>query len=127
MKKCYFKCDNCSYVTTAPLSDVKAVGHPMCPHCTDRETTEITYTEYRAIDYKHGLEDGEGAIPLPNGQYLVFESAEASPEGATYVRFIDNKGQELLYYSYTEWCESEMQAKEVMGAILGAMQHGAKR
>jgi hypothetical protein len=123
--KSYFQCDNCSFVTTAPTSDVKQVGHPMCPNCTDRETEEITYKEYRAIDYTHGLEDGEGVIKLPTGQYAVFESAEMNPKGTSYVRIIDDKGQELAYWDSAEWCESGEQAIEVMGAIFGAMQHGA--
>lgn len=47
---CFFQCDNCGALETAPTSDVKAVGHPMCPHCTDREMDEITEEEYTKAD-----------------------------------------------------------------------------
>src|SRR5438309_339451 len=44
---CYFICDKCGAVQTAPTSDVKQVGHPVCPdECGNEEMSEVTYREY---------------------------------------------------------------------------------
>ena len=47
---CYFRCDNCGHLDTAPTSDVKEVGHPMCPTCTDREMDEVTEADYEEFE-----------------------------------------------------------------------------
>jgi hypothetical protein len=48
---CYFECDVCGALNTAPTSDVKIVGHPVCPaECGNEEMTEITYREYKTAE-----------------------------------------------------------------------------
>ena len=50
---CYFICDNCGAIKTAPTSDVKLVGHPVCPdECGNEEMTEVTYREYQKAKHK---------------------------------------------------------------------------
>lgn len=69
--------------------------------------------------------DKEMAFVTTAGQYFVFPRAEVEPGGCSYVRFVDHKGVEQLYYDADEWSESREQGEEVMGAILGAMVNGA--
>ena len=66
--------------------------------------------------------EGEASIVTPAGEVLVFPNALFEPEGTSYVRFVDQKGVEVLYYDSKEW---EEDPKGVMGAILGAMMGGA--
>ena len=61
-------------------------------------------------------------------QYLVFPNKETEPTGTSYVRFVDHKGVEQLYYDADEWASEGRQAgEEVMGSILGAIIGGAHR
>ena len=74
-----------------------------------------------------GVDEGECVVPTVKGQAVVFPSFKTDEEGCSYVRFIRQSDlKELLYYSVTEWMESESQAKEVMGCIMAAIQNGAK-
>jgi hypothetical protein len=57
-------------------------------------------------------------IPLPSGNFFVFPSATAEPDGPSYVRVVNSTGGEVAYWSVNEWAESPV---EVMGAICGAM------
>lgn len=70
----------------------------------------------------NGVNRGEAWIDLPTGERLVFQNFASSPSGVDYVRFVDKKGVELLYYHYNEWREDP---RCTMGAILGAMIIGA--
>lgn len=60
----------------------------------------------------------EAWVELPSGLVMAFPNADANPEGADYVRFVDGKGGEVAYWICDEWAESPV---EVMGAICGAM------
>ena len=65
----------------------------------------------------------EGSIPLPtNGEELRFPTYdnEVLP---SYVRIVDRFGEELVYWSIDEFVEN---APLVLGALLGAMQNGAR-
>lgn len=68
-----------------------------------------------------GVGAHEAAVKTIKGQYLVFQSALANPNGTEYIRFIDSTGKELLYYDSEEWKEQPI---EVMGAIMGAICNG---
>lgn len=57
-------------------------------------------------------------VPLPGGGYFVFESAEANPNGTSYVRVVDARGGEVAFWISDEWAE---EPEHVMGAICGAM------
>lgn len=62
--------------------------------------------------------DSEVAIPLPQGYFFVFPSAEVSPDGCNYVRIVADDGGEIAYWDSQEW---EQEPIEVMGAICGSM------
>lgn len=62
--------------------------------------------------------DSEAYVALgSSGTLLVFENAEANPEGTRYVRFVVND-HEVLYWNSDEW---EEDGQNVMGAILGGV------
>jgi hypothetical protein len=64
----------------------------------------------------------EVAIPTLTGDaYVVVESAEANPNGTSYVRVVDMKGRERLYWESTEWADDP---ELVMGAIFGVLFNG---
>lgn len=69
-----------------------------------------------------GIAADEAYILLPCGEYFVFPSAQTNPKGADYVRFVNQKGQETVYWHVDEW---ETSGEEVMGAICGAMLAGS--
>jgi len=71
-----------------------------------------------------GVEQGECFVDTVGGQKLVFPNAAAEPDGASYVRIIDEHGHELVYWDNKEWQEAP---EEVMGALMGAVSNGAKR
>lgn len=60
----------------------------------------------------------EVAIPLPQGYFFVFPSAEQAPEGCDYVRIVADDGGEIAYWDSQEWADEPV---EVMGAICGSM------
>ena len=67
----------------------------------------------------HGVcPDTEAWLPLPNGGVFAFPSAASSPEGADYVRVLDQDGGEIGYWTADEWAEAPV---EVMGAICGSL------
>lgn len=68
------------------------------------------------------LLEGEVAIELPTGNFLVTESGISNPTGVDYVRIVDPQGTELVYWHYNEWAE---EPQVVMGAIIAAMMMGA--
>lgn len=73
----------------------------------------------------YGVDPDETVVSIGHGQSLVFEDANANPNGTDYVRFIRDRDQkELVYWSHTEWAEAP---EEVMGAIMGCIHHGANR
>lgn len=57
-------------------------------------------------------------VPLPSGNFFVFPSVQAAPDGVDYVRIVNANGGELVYWVSDEWAEEPI---EVMGAICGAM------
>lgn len=65
----------------------------------------------------------EGDIALPTGQHLRFPSYEAETL-PSYVRIVDEDGEELVYWHVEEFAEDPAL---VLGALLGAMQNGARR
>lgn len=69
-----------------------------------------------------GISKHECSIPIAGGNRFVFPNAETSPDGASYVRFVDENGEEWLYYDCEEW---EEDPKLVMGAICAALLNGA--
>lgn len=71
-----------------------------------------------------GLEYGpETIVPLQNGYFLHAESADANPEGTTYIRFVDRAGGEVVSWSSDEWQADPI---GVMGAIVGCLRNGAR-
>ena len=66
--------------------------------------------------------EGEACFRTPAGELLAFPSSHFEPTGTSYVRFVDFRGVEVLYYDSKEW---EEDPKGVMGAILGAVMGGA--
>lgn len=71
----------------------------------------------------HNTEPAECRVPILNGrQFLIFPSFEQNPNGVNYVRFVDRKGNELLYYDIQEWIDDP---ELVMGSIMAAIQNGA--
>ena len=73
------------------------------------------YDGHVGIDHKTEI-----VVTIPGG-FLVFPSAEAEPEGCSYVRFVDAYGVEQVYYDSQEWVEDP---KVVMGAIMAHIQNG---
>jgi hypothetical protein len=71
-----------------------------------------------------GIDQDECVVSTVNGQSVVFESFNSNKAGTSYVRFIDQDKNELLYYSYDEWVEDP---QLVMGCIMAAIQNGAKK
>jgi len=70
-----------------------------------------------------GVADTEVAVPIADGQYLVFEAFDQNPSGCDYVRIVDGRdGEELVYWDSNEWREDPV---GVMGAIMGAIKNGA--
>jgi hypothetical protein len=69
-----------------------------------------------------GINEGEAFIDTVGGEKIVFPSADVELEGASRVRFVDEKGVEIVYWDSKEWKEDP---EVVMGAILGAMSSGA--
>lgn len=59
----------------------------------------------------------ECVIELASGGTIRTDSAEASPDGSSYVRVCRPDGSEAGYWTCDEWREDP---KLVMGAILGA-------
>ena len=53
--------------------------------------------------------------------YVVFEAYSSNPAGTSYIRLLNEKGQERTYWNSLEWSEDEVQAEEVMGAIFGRL------
>jgi len=76
----------------------------------------------RGVRKVNGVEEDEVFVDTVGGEKLVFSSYRADPEGATYVRIVDERGVELLYWTCQEWEEDPVL---VMGAILGAVMRGA--
>jgi len=72
-------------------------------------------------DGKTGVDPGEAVVPTVHGQFVVFESYDQNPSGTSYVRFIDQDQNELLYYSMDEWQEDP---ELVMGCIMSCIQNG---
>jgi hypothetical protein len=64
----------------------------------------------------------EGVIPLPWGGELRFEPYTEAEPLPTYVRVVDSDGVEVVYWTVDEFTED---APLVLGALLGAMQHGS--
>ena len=68
-----------------------------------------------------GVKADEGSIPVGDtGRRIVFP---AHPAECGYIRVIDAKGKEIAYWDALEW---EEEPTTVMGAIMGAAQHGGK-
>lgn len=69
-----------------------------------------------------GVGHDEGSFEIGRtGRRLVF------PDGrfdCTYIRIIDKNDREVAYWESGEWAE---EPEEVMGAIMGAAQHGDSR
>jgi hypothetical protein len=93
---------------------------------------DITFSEGTLVPAKRsmagewtppGVEKGEVFIDTVGGEKVVFPSAVSEPDGASYVRIVDERGVELVLWNSEEWAEAP---EEVMGAILGAMSGGAK-
>lgn len=62
--------------------------------------------------------DGNICIWLPNGESMVFDSAENNSKGVSFVRFYDADGEEDVGWVSDEWKEDP---QGVMGAILGRL------
>ena len=62
-----------------------------------------------------GSYENEFILPTASGRSI---HAPAYPDECTYVRVVDQAGNELMYWDSAEWAESP---EEVMGAILGAL------
>lgn len=84
---------------------------------------EFADRESMSYDGKKGVDNVECVVPLPTGEYLIFESYAENPNGTSYVRFADKDRNELLYYTSDEWHE---EPQLVMGCIMAAIQNGAK-
>lgn len=67
------------------------------------------------------IEEHEIAFKVSENKYLVVPEFDKNLNGVEYVRFVDSNGIELVKWTYDEWQESEEQAKEVMGAIMGVI------
>jgi hypothetical protein len=59
----------------------------------------------------------ECVIQLANGQTIRADTYDSNPAGSSYVRVCAPDGDEIAYWTYTEWAEDP---QLVMGAILGA-------
>ena len=57
------------------------------------------------------------------GGFLAFGPSEDYEWGARYVRFLDEKGQEVLYYDRQEWAD---EPEQVMGVICRGVIEGVK-
>ena len=68
-----------------------------------------------------GINDDEVFVDIANGEKLVFPSFDEEEYGVSYVRFVDERGVELVYWADAEWKEDP---KGVMGAIMGAISRG---
>lgn len=75
-------------------------------------------------DGKTGVDSTECICPTVNGQSVVYESYEQNPNGTSYVRFIDENQNEILYYSMEEWVDDP---EMVMGCILTCIQEGVNK
>lgn len=64
----------------------------------------------------------EVKVPTVNGEFLCFETSSNNPSGCSYIRFVDEGGEELAYWDFAEWVEDP---QLVMGAIMGSIQNGA--
>lgn len=62
----------------------------------------------------------ECVLTLDNGMTLRTDTYADHPAGASYVRVCDPDGNEVAYWTYTEWQEDP---QLVMGAIFGAAAH----
>ena len=63
----------------------------------------------------------EVKIPTVEGEYLCFESYEANTKGCSYVRFVNERGEEIAYWDHEEW---SAEPQLVMGAIMACIQSG---
>jgi hypothetical protein len=70
----------------------------------------------------NGVEDRECWIDTVDGEKVVFASAALEPHGTSYIRIVDVRGVEVVYWDSNEWREDP---QGVMGAIMGAMLKGA--
>ncbi len=71
-----------------------------------------------------GIDDDEVRIPVGDGGfYLVFPSSQKDETGVDYVRITEWAAphSEVVYWTASEWADAP---KEVMGAIMGAIQNG---
>lgn len=59
----------------------------------------------------------EYIVKLDNGRAIHTDSYQDNPAGSSYVRIVDEQGNEVAYWIYDEWREDP---QLVMGAILGA-------
>jgi len=59
----------------------------------------------------------ECVIQLANGNTIRTETYDSTPAGSSYVRVCAPGGDEIAYWTYTEWAEDP---QLVMGAFLGA-------
>ncbi len=74
---------------------------------------------------EYGVDPDETVVSIGFGQSIVFEGFNANPNGVDYVRFIRDRDQkELVYWDSEEWYDNP---EEIMGAIMGCIQHGANR
>lgn len=60
----------------------------------------------------------EAIVPIEGGGSLRTDTHDEHPEGASYLRVCDRDGNEIAYWSYTEWEEAP---EEVIGAVVGAL------
>ena len=65
----------------------------------------------------------EVRVPTVKGQSLCFETHAENMDGCSYIRFIDEDGDELAYWICDEWAE---EPQLVMGAIMACIQNGAQ-
>ena len=69
-----------------------------------------------------GIEDNEVFIVCGDHETLmVFSSHSDQHDGVSYVRFVDPRGVEIVFYNSHEW---KVDPEGTMGAILGCLKSG---
>lgn len=102
-----------SYIAPDGSDDVTDGTREMCVWAQELRGTTVTY--YKAVRL---LDKDELVIPLPNGSTL--RCGPGTPMFGGYVRILDSRDQEVVYWDANEWAEDP---ECVMGAIFGAAVH----
>ena len=99
--------------------------------------TELPAHQFGDCDNPNAVldEHGEVCVRLANGGMLISGWVDKDdPNGLVsgeYLKLLDPKGKEVLYYSSDEWTQDPHEGKVVIGAMInacaGQRRHGPKR